>query len=287
MNSDSPNTNPKILDPLHPDFPDDTHLEDDEGITEAEAGSETEASVTDKPHTPPKFDEMTFGTTPNILTLIRMLFVPVVVFMLFQGTPEWDLAAAWVFGAASITDWIDGYIARKQQVVTIYGKLLDPLADKFLVISSLVMLQELHRVHAVIVILMICRELAITGLRALASAEGVIIPASNSAKWKTALQMFGIPFAMVTSRPLGLPLYELGMGLIYVSVAVSLWSAVDYVIDFFRGLKASRQLKSRERKLAREARRAERLARLQQRLERAKSLLEKAKGGSSEEKSSS
>ncbi len=280
--SDSPSP---ILDPLHPDYPDDARHEDDEP-----AGSDTDDHAEDTPQSPaqkPKFDEMTFGTTPNILTLIRMLFVPVVVFMLFQGTPEWDLAAAWVFGAASITDWIDGYIARKQQVITIYGKLLDPLADKFLVISSLVMLQELNRVHAVIVILMICRELAITGLRALASAEGVIIPASNSAKWKTAIQMFGIPFAMVTSRPLGLPLYEIGMVLIYISVAVSLWSAVDYVVDFFKGLKASREIRAREKKLAREARRAERLARLQQRLERAKAILERAKGVSSDEKKQS
>jgi len=226
---------------------------------------------------PGKVDEMTFGTTPNFLTLIRILFVPVVVLMLFQRTPEWDLAAALTFGAASITDWIDGYIARKQQLITIYGKLLDPLADKFLVISSLVMLQELGRVHPVIVILLICRELAITGLRALASAEGVIIPASNSAKWKTAVQMFGIPFAMVIHRPLGFPFYETGMVLIYISLAVSLWSAGDYIIDFFRGLKIARKERSREKKLARELRRAERLARMQERLDKARAILEKTK----------
>ncbi len=229
---------------------------------------------------PGKIDEMTFGTTPNILTLIRMGFVPIVVFMLFQRTPGWDLAAALTFGVASITDWLDGYIARKQQVITIYGKLLDPLADKFLVVSSLVMLQELGRVHPVVVILLICRELAITGLRALASAEGVIIPASGSAKWKTAIQMFGIPFAMVSHDPFGIPFYSIGMVLIYISLAVSLWSAGDYVIDFFKGLKLARKLKKQEKKLAREARQAARKARLQERLEKAKMVLEKAKNPS-------
>jgi len=188
--------------------------------------------------------------------------VPVVVLALFQGTPEWDLAAALLFGAASITDYFDGYLARKQQIVTIYGKLMDPLADKFLVICSLVMLQQMQRIHPVIVMVLICRELAITGLRALASAEGVIIPASPGAKWKTAIQMFAVPFMMVKQGLWGIPLYEIGYGLMYVSLAFSLWSAKDYAVDFFRAAQDARKKRSRERDLIKKARRESRLARI-------------------------
>lgn len=192
-----------------------------------------------------------------------MAFVPLVVGLLFVGTEAADVWAGWAFAVASITDYLDGYIARKQKVETVYGKLMDPLADKFLVVSGLIMLQYLGRIHPIVVILLICREMAITGLRALASAEGVIISASRAAKWKTGTQMVAIPFIM--GRNLwGIPIFEIGMVLLYISLAISLWSAKDYIVDFFRGVKKRRELKSIERRNAREARlkhRAERMAR--------------------------
>jgi len=206
-------------------------------------------------------DDMTFNTTPNILTLVRMGFVPIVVALLMVKDPSWDLIAAAAFGVASITDYFDGYIARTQQLVTVYGKLLDPLADKFLVISSLVMLQELGRIHPIVVIVLICRELAITGLRALASAEGVIISASDSAKWKTATQMVAIPLIMINRDWLGIPFYPIGMGLLYISLAMSLWSAKAYIVDFFKALGEQRKYKSAERKQKRELKQAARMAR--------------------------
>jgi CDP-diacylglycerol--glycerol-3-phosphate 3-phosphatidyltransferase len=199
-------------------------------------------------------DDMTFTNTPNLLTLVRILFVPLVVACLLFRTPRWDLIAAILFAVASITDYLDGYIARRNQQITVYGKLMDPLADKFLVVSALVMLQFMGRIHPIIVILLICREMAITALRALASAEGVIIAASGSAKWKTATQMVAIPLIMVYPRLLGFPTYTVGMVLLYISLAISLWTAQDYIVDFFRTLKE-------KRRLAREARRAARAAR--------------------------
>ena len=198
-------------------------------------------------------DDLTFNTTPNILTLIRMGFVPVVIGMLFIKEPKWDLIAGLTFVVASITDYFDGYLARSQKVETVYGKLLDPLADKFLVVSSLIILQELGRIHPIVIMLLICREMAITGLRALASAEGVIIAASQSAKWKTATQMVAIPMIMVQSEFFGLPLYPLGMLLLYISLLISLWSAKDYIVDFFKGVREARKMKSNEKKLARQA----------------------------------
>src|SRR5436190_17745024 len=118
---------------------------------------------------------------------------PLVVVTLFPGSPRAGFLSGVFFGIAGITDYLDGYYARTRQAVTILGKLLDPLADKFLVVSSLIMLLNLGRIHAVVVILLVCRELAITGLRAIASAEGIVIAASDSAKWKTATQMTAIP----------------------------------------------------------------------------------------------
>ncbi|MBI2712421.1 MAG: CDP-diacylglycerol--glycerol-3-phosphate 3-phosphatidyltransferase [Bdellovibrio sp.] len=216
---------------------------------------------------------MTFNTAPNLLTLVRIVFVPIVVGILFIRDPRWDLVAGILFGVASITDYFDGYLARSQNVVTIYGKLMDPLADKFLIVSSLIMLQDLGRIHPIVVILLICRELAITGLRALASAEGVIISASDSAKWKTATQMVAIPFIMAQSGLFGLPLGPIGIVLLYISLGISLWSAKDYVVDFFKALKQSRILKSRERRLAREARRTTRAARLAEKTAKARQKL--------------
>lgn len=200
--------------------------------------------------------ELVFGNAPNLLTLVRILLVPFLVAMLFQRTQEWDIAAALVFAAASITDYFDGYLARRRNQVTVYGKLMDPLADKFLVVSALIMLQHLDRIHPAIVILLICRELAITGLRALASAEGVVIAASASAKWKTATQMVAIPFIMVNPGIFGIPLYTIGQWLLYVSLFISLGSALQYIRDFFRLFHAARKERATRRREHKYGRRA-------------------------------
>jgi CDP-diacylglycerol--glycerol-3-phosphate 3-phosphatidyltransferase len=205
--------------------------------------------------------ELQFDNTPNRLTLLRIAFVPLVVGLLFIKTPLGDFFAALAFSLAAITDYFDGYIARTRKLVTVYGKLMDPLADKFLVVCSLVMLQYLSRIHPVIVMLLVCRELGITGLRALASAEGVVISASGGGKWKTATQMVAIPFLMLKSRPFGIPIFEIGMGLLYISLAMSLWSAQDYVIDFLKALRESRKQRAHHRRVAREARTAARTKR--------------------------
>ncbi len=206
-------------------------------------------------------DDLNFTNTPNLLTLTRIFFVPIVVGLLFLRDPTWDIVTALLFAVASITDYFDGYIARSQNIETIYGKLMDPLADKFLIVSALIMLQELGRIHPIVVILLICREMAITGLRALASAEGVIIGASASAKWKTATQMIAIPF-IIGQKLFGIPLYSIGMVLLYISLAISLWSAQDYIVDFFKALKESRKQKLNEKNLARQARHAARAVRM-------------------------
>jgi len=194
------------------------------------------------------FDQMTFHTTPNYLTLLRVFFVPGVIFCLYQHSFWWDFSAAALFGLASLTDYFDGYLARKYKIETVYGKLMDPLADKFLVICSLIMLQSLGRMSPIVVMLLVCRELAITGLRALASAERVIVSASTGGKWKTATQMIAIPMLMLKDI-WGIPFYQIGLWLTYFSLALSLWSAQDYVVVFFQGLKKTTALRKEKRKL--------------------------------------
>jgi CDP-diacylglycerol--glycerol-3-phosphate 3-phosphatidyltransferase len=207
------------------------------------------------------YDELTFNNTPNQLTLLRIGFVPVVVALLYIKDPTWDLVAAAVFGIASLTDWFDGYIARRNQQITVYGKLLDPLADKFLVVCSLIMLQELGRIPAYVVMLLICREIAITGLRALASAEGLIISSSDSAKWKTATQMIAIPLLIIGKDYFGLPFVLTGLACLGISLLISLWSAGSYVAGFFRSIAEKRRSRSVERKRERELRAAARAER--------------------------
>ncbi len=184
-------------------------------------------------------DALAFDTPPNRLTILRMVAVPGVVYFLSLRNFQSDIIAAVIFSLAAITDYFDGYLARAYKAVTIFGKLMDPLADKFLVVGSLIMLQQVGRIHPYLVILLICREMGITSLRALAAGEGVIIAAGSGGKWKAAIQMVAIPFLIIHVKIWGfLPCEQVGDVLIYVSVALSMSSAFSYVVDFFRGLKA-------------------------------------------------
>lgn len=202
-------------------------------------------------------DEKTleFTNTPNLLTLGRILAVPLVILLLFQKRNETDIYAGFLFAAAAITDYFDGYIARKLNIESVYGALMDPLADKFLVVSSLCMLQELGRVHVVVVILLICREMGITVLRTIASNEGVSLPTSKSAKIKTTTQMIAIPFMMAKEGLWGIPLFPIGNALLWVSLLISMGSAFSYVFDFFKGLREKRKRK-KELKLSQKAKRS-------------------------------
>src|SRR5436190_6364543 len=121
---------------------------------------------------------------PNVLTLLRILAVPVIVVALLGETPNGDALAAGVFALAALSDGLDGYIARRRQQVTTFGKLMDPLADKLLVIAALISLVSLDRLQAWIAMVIIARELAVTGLRSLAAERGVIIAASWMGKLK-------------------------------------------------------------------------------------------------------
>ena len=160
---------------------------------------------------------------PNALTLLRILAVPVVVVALLGETPNGDELAATVFALAALTDGLDGYFARSRDAVTTFGKLMDPLADKLLITAALVSLVSLDRLQAWVAMVIIAREIAVTGLRAIAAERGVVIAASWMGKLKTVLQIAAI-FALIAANPA--PTWV--NVLVYIAVAATLISGADY-----------------------------------------------------------
>ena len=142
---------------------------------------------------------------PNALTLIRIVFIPIFILMLIFGKGYgWHVAAAIVFAVASITDYLDGYLARKWKVVSNFGKFADPMADKLLVMSAFIMLIEMKMAPAWVVAIIICRELAVTGLRLLlVETGGTVLAAAMLGKIKTFTQMFAIIFLLIHWTLLG------------------------------------------------------------------------------------
>src|SRR3954453_7146947 len=160
---------------------------------------------------------------PNLLTVLRIMLVPVLVVALLGDTQGGDVLAAVVFALASLTDFVDGYLARARDSITTFGKLMDPLADKLLVVAALISLVSLHRLAAWIAMVIITRELAVTVLRMGASGAGVIVPASNFGKVKTCLQIAAI-LALIAVH--GQPAWV--SALLYLAVAVTVLSGLDY-----------------------------------------------------------
>jgi len=168
---------------------------------------------------------------PNVLTVLRIMLVPVLVVALLGNTPSGDVLAAVVFAAASLTDFVDGYLARARDSITTFGKLMDPLADKLLIVAALISLVSLHRLAAWVAMVIIARELAVTVLRMGATQAGVVIAASNLAKAKTCVQIAAILSVIaVHGHPLWLS------ALIYVTVLVTVLSGLDYFFGVRRRL---------------------------------------------------
>jgi CDP-diacylglycerol--glycerol-3-phosphate 3-phosphatidyltransferase len=171
---------------------------------------------------------------PNLLSVFRILTVPFVVVCLFWSSPLASFLAALIFGIASITDLLDGYIARYQKSETAIGKLLDPLADKLLINSALIMLIPLGRVPAWMVVLIVAREVAVTGLRGIASIEGLVIAASSWGKAKTIFQTFALIGLLLHYEYFRIDFHLLGMILMWIALAITLWSGFDYFYKFYQ-----------------------------------------------------
>jgi CDP-diacylglycerol--glycerol-3-phosphate 3-phosphatidyltransferase len=168
-------------------------------------------------------------TLPNLLTVFRILLVPVLVAVLLQKVPGGDAVAAGVFVLASATDAVDGWLARRRETVSTFGKLMDPLADKLLVTAALVSLVALNRLEAWVAMVIIAREFAVTGLRQLAVEQGHVVAASFWGKLKTVLQV-AMVLTLIVHRASS-PLVDT---LVYVTVAVTVLSGADYFFGLRR-----------------------------------------------------
>ena len=160
---------------------------------------------------------------PNKLTVLRIALIPVFVALVSFGSPWLQFWAAVAFGAASLTDYLDGHIARKRGLVTDFGKLMDPMADKLLVLSALVMLTAQGRANAICVLIILAREFVIMSIRLVAVQKGVVIAADMLGKIKTVLQMMLVVVLTITGEGI-LP------GLLTLAAAVmTLYSMCEYV----------------------------------------------------------
>ncbi len=179
---------------------------------------------------------------PMIATYSRIALTPVIFGLAYHDAP-WALPlTALIFIIGSITDYFDGYLARKYNTVSNEGRLMDPIADKIMVLAALIILLDMDRVGPVIVTLFLARDILIGGIRSIAAAENIIISAEKTGKWKAALQMISIPCLFIYDNsflqlPFELPLKDIGYYGLLVSVVLSSLSGYNYVMGYLRGKK--------------------------------------------------
>ena len=178
-------------------------------------------------------------TLPNLLSLFRIAIIPVLVYLLTFTDSASGLLAAFLFLLAALTDYFDGYLARRYRSVSNIGKILDPLADKLIIVATLIMLTAMDRVGepgvpAWLVVLVVARETAVTLLRGIALTEGIVMEAEELGKYKFLLQAFAVFALLVHYRYLGIDFFAVGVYFLVLATAVALWSGVNYHIKFFR-----------------------------------------------------
>lgn len=197
--------------------------------------------------------EWEIDNLPNRLTILRILLIPIIILTLWTLSLDLDFSpatkiylgyiAAFFFVIAAITDFFDGFFARKHNLITVFGSFLDPMADKFLVVATLIMLQTLGRIHPLLIIILVLREIYIMGLRLLAQERGHQIPVDHFGKWKTATQMLGIPLLLAFSAHHFPYLYMTGNIMIIIAAILSIYSASHYSYNLIKKLKAERKNK--------------------------------------------
>jgi CDP-diacylglycerol---glycerol-3-phosphate 3-phosphatidyltransferase len=193
-------------------------------------------------------------SSPNLITLVRIGAIPVFLVFTYYESRLNSFIAALVYAVTAATDFLDGWLARRTNQVTVIGKFLDPLADKLIAMAALVMLVHLGRVAAWVVILVMAREFAVTGLRTIAMSEGIVIAAGQEGKYKTALQLAGIVFLILHyAYPIDFLLTtamvdanRVGTVLLYISVFFSVWSAWNYFAGFLEAVYAKDAAAQRE-----------------------------------------
>lgn len=171
------------------------------------------------------------------VTMSRIFLTPVILATLYPQSVLWNVMSAALFIIASATDGLDGYYARKYNVVSVFGQFMDPIADKILVTSILVMLAFLQKIDPYMVIIILARDTFIGGIRSVAAAEKIIIAAKPTGKWKTALQMVAIPAVMIGEVWAGIPFDKIGYWALWVSVILSVVSGAEYYLGYLKSRK--------------------------------------------------
>lgn len=171
---------------------------------------------------------------PMILTYSRAAAAPFILAVLMSGMVWAGWISAVLFVLAALTDWFDGYFARKFKVESNMGRFMDPIADKILVLGAIVMLLSMGRVDPIMVFLFLARDIFIGGIRSVAAANNLIIAAKPFGKWKTAFQMAAIPCLLIYDPLFGLPIADIGYYGLWVSVGLSLISGAEYTIGYYR-----------------------------------------------------
>ena len=177
---------------------------------------------------------------PNLITLGRIASIPVILVFIDNYSPERSFIATMIYMGASITDFLDGWLARRRKQVSLLGKFLDPLADKLIVTAVLVYLAAIDRCPSWLVVVLLSREFAITGLRSIATTEGLVISASDSGKQKTALQLVATLFLLTHFRypiwgtPHWINFHQVGIVILYMAMVMSIFSGVHYFLLFYR-----------------------------------------------------
>jgi len=170
---------------------------------------------------------------PTVLTLSRILLIPFFVLSVYQH----PILGALIFSIASLTDFLDGYLARRSGQITKFGIIMDPLADKFLVISALIVLVDMTRLSAFIAILLIVREVLVTGLRVVALSKDIVIPAEMGGKLKTTAQITSILCLILVGTVfdnLPVDLYDIGILFVWIALVLSIISGIQYTVSFWK-----------------------------------------------------
>lgn len=171
---------------------------------------------------------------PNLMTTLRIALIPFLIVFLYFDRQSTNVVSCIIFIIASVTDFIDGYLARKYNIVTDLGKIIDPAADKILVASALIVLLDLGRVNAIVIIILLARDFAVGALRDLSASKGKIIAAGRSGKLKTIFQMVALGFLIYKGKLLWIDALFIGEILIYIAVILSVYSGIEYFIKYFK-----------------------------------------------------
>ena len=173
---------------------------------------------------------------PNLLTIVRILAIPIILLLLFSPGRVYQIITALLFLSVAMTDTLDGYFARRRGMVTTLGQFLDPLADKLLIVTALIALILARGIPLWMVVVIVGREIAVTGLRGIAVSQNIIISPSTLGKYKTVFEVASITLLIYNGTYSSISFYHVGIGLLWMALALAVLSGVDYFKKFFKSV---------------------------------------------------